>query len=220
MRIAKWAGISLLLLALMHPGAPAEIIPGQTDDFNEADNLAGWGGGVDLTRVPSGGPDGSGYLQIGPGVPGRVGAKNGDQWAGDYATNGITGIAMEVKNDGPETIALRLLVSGGSDQYAAAEALALSAGSGWQRHVFGLSAEDLTPVRGTGSLSDVLGAVDLLLLHHDPDPPSPTGGASPPLNATIGIDNITAVPEPTAVVLLAFGGLWLATFAGRRRAAR
>jgi hypothetical protein len=218
MRTISCLTACLLIVAVGPATARAEVIPiGQTDNFNVVGALENWGGGATRTNIASGGPDGSRYLQISPGGQGKVGAYNLSQWAGDYLTAGITGIAMDAKNDGPQTVELRLLFLRGSDEYAAINPLVLPAGSGWQHYVFGVSAGDLTQVAGTNSLSYVLAGVNRLLMHHDPNPPNSTSGGSPAVNATVGIDNITAVPEPATWLLLVIAGLCLLGHARRRR---
>jgi hypothetical protein len=58
-----------------------------------------------------------------------------------------------------------------------------------------------------------------LLLRHDPDPISPSGEPNFAI-ATLGIDNITAVPEPEPGLLAAIGLTALAIWRQRAREAR
>lgn len=219
MSAAKNLGLlAIIVLLLYGASAFADPIPvGQVDDFQDG-TLQHWEGGAARTNIPTGGPAGDGdrYLRINSGGE-HLGAKNDTQWAGDYVANGMTRIAMHLKNDGPAEVQLRILFKRGSSQYASTTAATLSAQSGWRRTVFGLTPDDLTRVRGSDSLEEVLSDVDRWVIHHDPGSPSPSGD-SPNINATIGVDNIIAVPEPATLALLAAAALCgLATIRRKRQ---
>lgn len=204
-------GFSLVALA----GSPAAAISlGQVDSFQSGTTLA-WEGGAAPTNVATGGPAGSGdaYLQIRSAFF-NLGTNNSAQWSGDYLSAGVTGLVVQLNNFGSNRdLALRFSLFGAGSVFATTNEIVLSANSGWQVFHFGLGETDLTRTLGTGTLAQTLAAVDILLLRHDPDPISAPGGSNP-ITATLGIDNITAVPEPTSALLLAAG---LAGLAATRR---
>ena len=62
---------------------------------------------------------------------------------------------------------------------------------------------------GSGSVNDTLAGVTNVLIKHDYATPTGAGGHPPHVTATLGLDNITAVPEPSSLALLGLGGLML-----------
>lgn len=169
------------------------------------------------SHVSDGGPGGAGdaYLQVvatgldGPG--GRLSVLNGAQWMGDYLAAGINAITMDVRNSGPDDLFLRLLFENfgalpgpPTDLAVTLADILVPAGSAWMSIAFDLSGANLSALAGTvnGALSDV----NVLRLFHNPVP----GHAGPPVgppvvNATLGVDNISAVsavPEPHTSMLL------------------
>ena len=216
---------SLLLFTLAGAVVQGAVV-GQIDTFETGDTM-GWHVGDPGHPTPptnvAGGQGGAddNYLLIQanrPGGPGsRISALSGPQWAGNYLTAGITAIAMDVNNFGPEDLSLRLLFE--DEQPMAPPAnLALSknavfvpANSGWTRVYFSIAPEDLLP--GIfGTVNGALANTDIIRLFHNPaaEFPGPPNG-QPVVSAALGIDNIAAtVPEPStyglAVIgLLAFG---------------
>ena len=121
---------------------------------------------------------------------------------------------MSVNNFGPEDLHLRLLFEDfpaapmmPPDNLAlSANAVIVPAGSGWMTILLPVSAADLVG----GGLGTVLGAlmdVDTIRIFHNPAPEFPGPGVGiPVVNATLGVDDIQAVPEPGAIWLLG-GGL-------------
>jgi len=200
---------------------------GQIDNFQDGTTM-GWhvGGGGNPNvpvNVATGGPAGAGdaFLSLtatGGGGPGsKLAAFNTAQWTGDYIAGGIGRIRMSVRNEGPADIDLRLVLLNFAGMFPAnlvvTNAVHVPSASGWQTAIFDLSPAALTVIAGTatGALSNV----EELRIFHNPDPdyPAPPGGP-PPVNATVGIDNIQAVPEPTSLLLVssAFAGVWLRRF--------
>jgi len=233
-------GIALLLsFLLLHPGTAAWAVSlGQVDTFTDG-TFQDWEMGFNATTVThlanivDGGPDGAGdnFLQVvsdGTAIAGgRLTFFNRLQWRGDYTAAGVTGIAMDVKNiSSSEALNLRLAVDGGfgpsfnrtGGVFATSASISLDSGSGWTRVVFSLLPGDLVSVSGgrggntTGndvqaSLANVL---ELRLLNSAaPD------WAGFPVAATLGVDNIHAVPLPPALAL--FGSGLLVLLAGRRK---
>ena len=215
---------TVLLLA----STSAYSIPTGVDDFEDG-TTQGWTVGTGTipppvnpappVNVPTGGPAGAGdsFLQLtalgGEGPASRLSVMNLSQWTGDYLAAGITAIAMDVNNFGATDLVLRLLVVNFPDNPGpptdAAWTLSpilVPANSGWFSVKFDLSATNLFAPIGTpaGALSDV----DELRLFHNPDPAfGGPGVGAPPVVASLGIDNIRAVPEASATLLLLLLGV-------------
>lgn len=199
-------------------GSPAGAISaGQVDTF-QAGTLQGWAGGAAPTNVATGGPGGADdrYLQI-RAVGGNLGSDNSAQWAGDYLSAGVTSLRFELQNQGANPVALRITVFGTNllTAFTSLDEVVLAPGSGWVSAEFALTESALVRTRGTvdDTLAETLADVARLLLRHDPDPLSPPQEQNP-VTAMLGIDNITAVPEPGSGLLVATG---LAAIAARRR---
>lgn len=221
-----WCGLAMLAM-LVAPALMQGASLGEVDTF--AGGIEGWSAGPGGHPVPpeviaTGGPGGVGdaYLQVvalgGSGPGSRLSVQNLDQWAGDYLAAGISGIAMHLNNSGPNDLHLRLLFANLSnlpdsvDAAISAEAVVVPAGSGWVHVVFPIAPSALLPM--PGSISSALSNASELRIFHNPDPVfGGPGMGAPPVVATLGIDNITAVPEPSAA-WLAIAGLG---FLGLRR---
>jgi hypothetical protein len=233
-------GTLAVVLATVSVIAQADpVVLGQVDTFQSGPQgwLIGFGPGpqprTPLPVVIGGGPGGAGdnYLLIsGTGVRevgGSVSAINDTQWTGNYLAAGVNAITMDVINFGPSNLALRLIVVGpfgptGPQNIAfSTDAIFLPAGSGWTSLTFLIGPEHLTAARGTavGALTNA-GA---MRLYHNPAPGF--GGRDngpPPVDADLGVDNITAtaVPEPATMILLATGLAGVAAKVRKRRKAR
>ena len=91
--------------------------------------------------------------------------------------------------------------------------------SGWNNYAFSLLPTDMVfltgsgaswPAVGTGLLSDTLANLSKLQIRNDPSAiPTPIGQHPLHITGTLGIDNITAAPEPATIALLGLGGLLL-----------
>ena len=226
-RTALW----LLCAAIASPALA--LTRGQMDTFAaNAENWfagAGPGGGVPPlppVREPGGGPAGAAdsFLQItsiGSNVPGgRLVAMNATQWAGDYLAAGIDAIEMDVRNLGTADLTLRLLFedpAGGAPLNVAATSggIFLPAGSGWMRARFEIAPAALLAISGDPGAA-LSGTTLLRIFHSTQQPPDPLFPGEP-IAAVLGIDNVTAVPEPASVILLLAG---LAVVGARRWQAR
>jgi hypothetical protein len=177
----------------------------QVDDFQDPnDATVGWRGTAGGTALPrravSGGPGGVGdaYLRIATNNY-HLASKNTDQWAGNYLAAGIDAIEMDLKHIrlGADAVEFRILLLGPGGVFASANLTDPISTDAWQRYRFGLTAADLVHVTGgTGDLKDTLKDVSKLLIRHDRADPTVPGDHPPHISATLGIDNIHAVPEP------------------------
>jgi hypothetical protein len=190
------------MLPLLIASQVTAVTLDQVDDFqNPDDGEAGWRGGIGFTtqqRRASGGPDGDGdaYLRV---TTRRyhLATKNTDQWSGDYLAAGIAAIEMDLRYVIPtdDTVEMRILLFGPGGAFASANLTEPISTEAWERYRFGLTAADLIHVTGgTGNLSDTLSDVRKLLIRNDRAEPTLPGEHPPHITATLGIDNIHAVP--------------------------
>jgi hypothetical protein len=215
MRTLRVAALSLALAGLT--ALPAAAVTVGTQDTFEDGTTSGWRIGpasalLQPVNVPDGGPAGAGdaYLTFtstgvdGPG--GRLVGIAGDQWFGDYIAAGVTAIAMDVINLGSTDVDLRLYFAGSSGTGTSVDGITVASGSGWRRVAFSTLPGAITVAPGVPAL-DVLSNVSELRLFHS----AGTSFPGPNIAAQIGIDNVTAVPEPATWGML---GLGLAVIAG------
>jgi len=206
--VALWLGLA----------SAQAITLGQSDGFQDG-TTQGWfaGGATALppTYIADGGPAGAGdgFLLLGSsgvqGPGGKLVALAGSQWLGDYLAAGVSGIDMDLRNLGSTDLSLRLLLGGaGNVNVISLTPVPLAAGGGWTHVHF-----DLSPAALTAGALPVLGGVIQLRIFHAPDALFP----GPNIEAQLGVDNISAVPEPGRMALL-LGGLAMLAMRRRRRA--
>jgi len=212
--------LALLCLLLAAPDLPA-VVSMQTDTFSTSDP-AGWIGGQNVGAAPPtvtpGGPTGD-FLTISSSAF-HLGMKNQAQWAGDYLAAGVTAIEADILSDPSLTGSMRIFLFGPGGTWSNQSQVTVPAGIGWNHYSFGLSSADLVfvpagpnpgpndPGEGTMTLNDTLASVQTVLFRHNtPAFPSSTGSHADHVTATLGFDNITAVPEPTALLLSLIAGI-------------
>jgi hypothetical protein len=218
MPVCLAAAVFVLVGALAFP-AGAAIVSGQVDDFESGD-LLDWSAGFRNPNPPvntvSGGPAGPGdnYLRLrsnGSGAGGRLVVFNEEhQWAGDYLAAGVTSIRMQVNNLGTTDLVLRLILERGVESLTTLSGVNVAAGSGWRSVSFSLESANLR-----GDYAFVMANVRALNLVHSPDVVSSRPEA-PDIVAQLGIDNVTAVPEPSTLLLTALGFAMTACCAVRK----
>jgi hypothetical protein len=206
--IGKPSGL-LLWLALVFLAAPfaaRALTLGQVDDFQDG-TAQNWQTGIQLVgNIASGGPNGSGdrYIQYtssgGGGVGSRMVIFNTSQWLGDYNSAGITGIEMDLDNFSSQPLSMRIAFFLNSfTGYVSTTPVPLAAGSGWQHVIFSLSAVNFTAIGSPGDFNTLLSNFNGQLRLLDSFAPSMQGDV---IAATLGADNIQAIPEPTALALV------------------
>ncbi len=224
-RALALAAFAALPLAALPPVAAAAISLGQIDDFQDG-TLQGWQGGSSPTNVATGGPAGAGdrYLEL-DSSGFSLGAFNTAQWSGDYDAAGVGSLRLDLNNFGPDPVSLRVVLFtpgcafGGNSctAWASSAPTTLLAGSGWVSATFTLDESVMTRVLGSDSFLATLQGAERLLLRHDPSPLDPPGSPSA-VDAVLGVDNVTALPEPASGALVACGLAALALAARRRSA--
>lgn len=172
-----------------------------------------WTGGATESNVPNGGPLGAGdnYLLVtstGLGGPGsRLATYNDFQWAGDYLSQNVTGIQVDVANFSDDPIHLRaFLMFGPGGFFTSTDPIIIPADGLWHQIYFGMTASDLTAVDGGWDLNETLADLPRLMIRHQEGEPGGIG-APLPFAGAMGLDNITALPEPGTIALLSLGGL-------------
>lgn len=218
------AGFFVIALGSLSAASLA-VTFGQQDNFQDGTvqnwlvNLLGQGGGAPPPVNEAGGPGGASdrFMRLTStgtaGAGGRLVVINATQWTGNYVDAGVTMIRMDLRNFGPTDLNLRLLFEkavGGppTDIATSTNSVLVPAGSGWVTRWFPIAASDLTAL--TGTIGNAITQTTHLRLFHNPSASIPP----PPIEASLGVDNITAVPEPGT---LAAVGAGLALLIRRRK---
>ncbi len=214
-------GTSLLALAVStFLGGPAWAAAfGFVDDFSSP-GTNGWTSFNSNTNPGTGGVGGSGdgYLNIAqfPSAFNFGSHNDGPNYTGDWAAAGITHVSFylnDVNTD--ENFSFHFLVTGaegpeGESSWLYNTGFAPPNG-GWQQYSVDLTSNaNWTRIRGSASFANVLADVSDAHFRHDL---APFITSPDPIKGDIGIDNITLVPEPGTLTLLAGIGL---VVAGRR----
>jgi len=230
MRYSRPWSLALALGALLiRPAVGHAITVAQVDDF-QAGTTQGWtngAGGASLANIAGGGPAGAldRYLQVSSGsfgsVPNLI-TFNSSQWTGNYALAGVTQIAMDLKNFGTSALPIRIAIRESSGAgYSSSDGVAggafiLPVDNAWHHWEFSLSASALAAIGAPQPLATELTAVPQLRLLSS----AVASTSGDLLNAQIGVDNITAVPEPATLLTAALGFAVLLIYRCRRSAGR
>ena len=188
------------------------VTVGQLDDFQDGSSDNWRTGSIFINNIANGGPAGAGdrYIQYssagGFGTDSRMVILNDSQWLGTYSA-GVTGIAMDLNNLGAQSLSIRLaFFVDSSDGYVSTTPFSLAAGSGWQHAKFNLNPTDFTVVGSPGDFNTLLSDFQGQLRILSSSSASLRGDA---IAATLGVDNVQAIPEPGVLVLMALGGILL-----------
>ncbi len=222
--------------------ARASVIPvGQVDDFNDG-QLNNWLGGgsammaVGQEIISTGGPAGAGdqYLQFNSGgasnAP-RLLASNDVQWLGDFSD--ITAITLGLMSPASNatgavnSLSMRLAVREGtannSAGYVSTTPYSLPSDGNWHAVTFLFDAANMTavsagsPAHAPPAFSTLKANVlDFRILDATSAVLVGDQFLSTGPQISFGMDNITAVPEPSGLVLIALAGISLAAFKNRR----
>lgn len=206
----------VLVACALALGAHADFLT-QIDTFDTT--TEGWAGGANTTHVQTG--PGEGYLQLSRPIEAtfHIAGYNTAQWTGDLLADGVTALTMDLAQiAGPAALSIRLMVWGDGGLWGSTAITPIT--SSWTTYTFGLTAADLSFVNadmegpagsggGTGVLADTLSGVNRIQIRHDGVNPTPPGFHPPHVAATLGIDNIAAIPEPASLAYLLTAGMGL-----------
>jgi len=101
-----------------------------------------------------------------------------------------------------------MLVFTDSGEWTTTVAKIVPADGVWRSFTFELSEAAMTQVGGAGPFANALSNMPRLLLRHETGPPSGIGGGTP-IVGTLGLDNITAIPEPSSIAIMSLASLAL-----------
>lgn len=194
------------ILTILASKTSSAIEPNQWDNFQGGTTLSWTSGSLNPNPpviVFNGGPAGAGdaYLLVtatgNPGAGGRMITFNQNQWAGNYLSAGVTMVSMHLNNYRTSPLSMRIVLRGAGGDFWSISPVNLPAQSGWQETQFSLAASNLTGgVNLTTTLSNV---TEVRIIH------SISGGLQGDIiNATLGVDNITAAENPLPVELISF----------------
>lgn len=200
------------ILLIFIVAAPAGAITfGQVDDFQDL-STQNWTSGLPNPNPPinanNAGPSGGGdhALQVSANGSGGAGGLlvtfNTSQWLGNYTANGVSKIRFDANNVGPNPVSLGFQINNGSA--ITFDTGVISPGSGWNSYEISLTS------LAFGSTTNLTNVTDFRLRYIQGG--TFIGGVV----AEVQVDNIRAVPEPSALAIAS----WLAVLAGLRRPRR
>jgi hypothetical protein len=201
----KSIALRLALAVIVCPAAAFALTLGQTDTFQDGSSQGWQTGAGSIPNIATGGPGGAGdrYIQYSStgtgGANSRLIIFNSAQWLGDYIGAGITRVEMDLNNFSAPALSIRLafFLDPGTG-YVSTTPFALAGSSGWQHAGFDLVAGNFTAIGSPGDFATLLSDFNgqLRILHSGS--PALLGDT---IAATVGFDNIQAVPEPGALAL-------------------
>jgi hypothetical protein len=139
---------------------------------------------------------------VGSSAASRLIIFNTSNWAGDYTGSGVTGLSMDLRNTGSSDLFMRIAVNGPGGWFVT-DGQAVNTGLGYATYLFDLSSAGLSPAKANGpdlgtNAAATLADVTQIRILHSFEENSSRGEVA---NATLRIDNITAIPEPRIAVL-------------------
>jgi len=208
---------SMLIVATACSSLGAQAVVLFDVDTFTAGGFEGWSGGPSRL-VTGGGPGGASdnYYRVnatgGNGSGSRMATYNlNTEWVGDYDAAGVTGLKFDFKNIGTSTMRLRAVVFDASGNvWTSTAAFVVSGGTNWQSVFLPMNAGTMTLATGFSDWTTSYQNVDRIMIRHGDD----INANGTPVVASVGFDNIQAVPEPGTMTAIVAG---LAAFARRRK---
>jgi hypothetical protein len=210
-------GFACLMLAtgvLLPSFANGQITFGQVDNFQSLDT-SGWTMGLNSIMLPivisTGGPEGANdpWLEVistgGAKANSKMVTFNAQQWTGNYVTAGVTAITAEMADFGPSPLYMRTAIQDNfGSEYGSTTAFMLPPDSQWHLVTFDMTPQGQSLIQGGSSATQALSDVGVLRILSAQNAPLFMADT---VQATLGIDDITAVPEPTLLAGLSLAAL-------------
>ena len=226
MKFTQWTAALIAFGLFLFAGSAKAIVVGQIDDFEDGtlQNWANGGAGAPpVLNIDTGGPAGANdnFMQVtadGAGAGRFLTVFNRSQWLGDYIGAGVTAIEMDLRNLGSVSLTIRLgfkdAAGPGGVGYLSS-GFTLAAGSDWQHVVFPINPASMTAIGGPDAFNTFF-ASDLqeMRIINEAGTSNLTGDS---VTGQLGVDNIHAVPEPSAVLLTVAGMLAFAVARRKRK---
>ena len=152
------------------------------------------GAGDDSLRVISNGGSNAG---------GRLIVFNQTLWTGDYLAAGISSIGADLRNTGNATLSMRLAFNGPGGWFVTAVS-PITAFSGWTTSVFDIRPAALVSAGGGDSAATLAAVSELRLLHS-----TVVDYRGAKVSSSFMIDNVRAIPEPSAISIISLAGCFL-----------
>lgn len=203
--------LAMVVSTVVASAAIASPTLNQVNDFQNG-QVSGWtdgGSAADPVNVATGGPAGAGdrFLRVtsngGFGAGSRLVTLNNNQrWTGNFNTDRVDAVTMDLKNFGTTPLSMRIAIEGpGSTWWATTTRFLLPADNAWHPARFDLTSTALTRIEGASTLASTLPAVTEFRILHS----AAANYRGDVIASSFGVDNIRAVPEPAglaAVVVL------------------
>lgn len=180
----------------------------QVEDFSAVHD---WSGGVPNPNppvvVPDSGPLGGGdnALRVtsngGGGAGGKLLVFNTSSWTGNFSSAGITGIALDLRNTGTNTLSFRLAFNGPGGWYVT-PASPVAAFTGWVDREFDIRPSSLISAGGNDAVLTMTAVSQMRILHS-----SAVDFRGAQVSSSFMVDDIEAVPEPSAWMIAAMAGI-------------
>ena len=206
MRVVKFLRRAVVFACLLAT-VDAAVTLNQIETFT-AQN--GWDSGDTNPNPPellsNSGPLGSGdnALRVisngGTGPGGRLVVFNTTAWTGDYLAAGILAIAADLRNSGGTSLSMRVAFDGPGGKFVSAPVVII-AFSGWVHSVFNIKPASLISAGGSNAAATLAGVTQLRILHS-----STVDYRGAQISSGFLVDNIQAVPEPAAAMLICLSG--------------
>jgi hypothetical protein len=203
-----------VLLALGATRASALTL-GQTDTFTSG--AQSWANGHGAGTTALGGPAGASdsFLSVtadGSGATGLVTIFNRTQWLGNYVTAGVTEIDLDLRNFSPVTLSIRLAfkqstLGGATPGYLTLTPFTITNDGLWHHATFQITAASMKAVNSPTAYNTLMAAPAEFRIINEAGSTNLDGDF---VVATLGIDNVKAVPEPrTGLLLIGLSGALL-----------
>ena len=183
--------------------------------LNQLENFSGvheWSSGNPNPSPPvimaDSGPLGSGDPSLrvtsngGSSAGGRLIVFNETLWTGDYTTAGIFSMTADLRNMGTNTLSMRLAFNGPGGWFVTTVA-PVTAFSGWTSQVFDIRPAALVSAGGADAAATLAGVSELRILHS-----AAVDYRGAKVSSSFMVDNVRAIPEPSAVLLIGLAGLF------------